>query len=306
MAKNRKSIKYRIEYVAMFLGIKLIRLMKREHAIAFTKWIAVMLYIMLKEHRETMIRNLSWALGNQRTDKEIRIIAREVYIHFAIALTDTIRIPNIIREGINRYVRAENIHILDNALSPGKGAILLTGHFGNWELMGAWVALRQYPKKVIGSHLKNPFLDKLIVDMRNTCGYRNIPRGKSAREIIRAINDGALLGMLIDQDIKKIKGVFVDFFGRKAHTPIGPVVLAAKYNLPIIPMFIHLEKDTTYRIECFDPIHLINTGDPDKDILINTQKCSDAYEKIIRRYPEQWAWFHKRWDRQPAKDDVFL
>jgi len=108
-----------------------------------------------------------------------------------------------------------------------------------------------------------------------------------------------MLGMLVDQDISDVNGVFVDFFGKKAHTPAGPVILAARYGVPIIPVFMHLEKNLTYCVKCYEPIEIVNTGNPKADVIINTQKCSDIYEAVIREHPEQWAWFHRRWKTQP-------
>jgi Kdo2-lipid IVA lauroyltransferase/acyltransferase len=298
MKPLKKPIKYRVQYFLVVLAMKVIQAIPRSCGIAGFRVLANMFHVAAPKHQINMIHHLTLAFGNEKTAYEIQKLARDVPRHFAVAGVDTLRIPNMIREGLDRYVKSENMHILDEAMRAGKGAILLTGHFGNWELMGAYVAQKQYPIRVVGSPLKNPLLDKLLVDMRNNAGYRNIPRGKSAKEILRALKKSALLGVLIDQDIKNINGVFVDFFGRKAHTPIGPVVLAVKFGIPIIPVFIHLEKDLTYHIQCFDPIELTLTGDTDMDIIINTQKCSDVYETVIRQHPEQWAWIHRRWKKK--------
>jgi Kdo2-lipid IVA lauroyltransferase/acyltransferase len=299
MERLRKPIKYRVEYFMVALVVKMIQAMPRQYGIGVMRALADAFHILAPEHHAVMIYNLTLAFGDEKTVREIQKIARDAPRYFAVAFVDTLRIPNIIREGFDRYVKAENMDILDEAMRAGKGAILLTGHFGNWELMGAYVAQKNYPIKVVGSPLKNPLLDKLLVDMRNNAGYRNISRGRNAKGILRALKEGALLGILMDQDIKKLNGVFVDFFGRKAHTPIGPVVLAAKFGIPIIPMFMHLEKDLTYNIQCFDPIELTDTGDTERDIVTNTQKCSDVYEKIIRQHPEQWVWIHRRWKQKP-------
>jgi KDO2-lipid IV(A) lauroyltransferase len=301
MERLKKPVKYRLEYILVALLVKVIRDIPRHYGIAVMKSMANLFHILAPEHHAVMIYNLTLAFGDEKTVGEIQRIARDVPRHFAIAGVDSLRIPNMIREGLDRYVKSDNMHILDEAMRSGKGAVILTGHFGNWELMGAYVAQKQYPIHVVGSPLKNPLLDHLLVTMRNNAGYRNIPRGKNPREILKTLKKGGFLGVLIDQDIKKINGVFVNFFGRKAHTPIGPVVLASRFEIPIIPMFMHLEKDLTYHIQCFDPIELIHSGDAENDILVNTQKCSDVYEKVIRRHPEQWAWIHRRWKRKPEE-----
>ena len=110
--------------------------------------------------------------------------------------------------------------------------------------------------------------------------------------------------MLIDQDISDIDGVFVNFFGKKAHTATGPLILAARYGVPVIPMFMHLKKDLTYHVTCYPPIELTDTGNPKADLIANTQKCSDIYEAVIRQHPEQWAWFHRRWRHQPTEQEI--
>lgn len=304
MERLKKPIKYRVEYFFVVVLIRVIQSFPRRYGIAVARSLANIFFILAKKHRVNMIHHLTLAFGSEKTEDEILKIARDVPRHFAVAVVDTIRIPNIIREGFDRYVNAENLHILDTAMKTGKGAIILTGHFGNWELMGAYMAQHKYPISVVGAPIKNPLLDNLLVDMRNSAGYKNVHRGRSAKAFLRILKQGGFLGLLIDQDIKKISGVFVDFFGRKAYTPTGPVMFALRFDIPIIPMFIHLEKDLTYTIQCFDPIQITNTGNPENDIKINTQKCSDVYEAVIRRHPEQWAWIHRRWKQQPEANDI--
>lgn len=99
--------------------------------------------------------------------------------------------------------------------------------------------------------------------------------------------------------IFRLKGVFVDFFGKKANTPIGPIRIAKRYDVPIIPAFMHLEKDLTYRLECFEPLRLSFTGDKHQDVIADARNCNAVYEQVIRRHPEQWAWMHRRWRRRP-------
>lgn len=249
-------------------------------------------------HRPNAIRHLTLALGPEKSRREIRRLSRAVFLHFATAGVDAIRIPIYVRQGMDRLITARNLHFLDAARDAGKGYILLTGHFGNWELMGAWVARCGYRPHVIGAAMSNPRISRLIEETRNQAGYIHIERGGAARGVVKALKNGYPVAMLIDQDTR-VKGVFVDFFGRKAHTSIGPAALAATFDIPIIPIAMRLKKDLTYEIECFPPIRHVHTGDRDGDIIHTTQKCSDIFEKIIRRHPEQWVWMHERWKKQP-------
>lgn len=246
------------------------------------------------------MRHLTWAYGKDRSSGEIRRMAKSVFLHFSTVAVDAIRIPVIIRNNIDRYVTAEGIEHLETAVAEGKGVILITGHFGNWELLGTWLAQKGYPLKVVGTSAYDPRLDNMIVETRNKAGYFNIARGKGTREIIRCLRNGQLIGMLIDQDTS-VEGVFVQFFGRWAHTATGPAVLAQKFKCPVVPIFIRLRRDLTYRIECQSAITLSQTGEEETDILTNTQKCSDAIEQMIRRYPAQWVWMHERWKKQKER-----
>jgi Kdo2-lipid IVA lauroyltransferase/acyltransferase len=163
------------------------------------------------------------------------------------------------------------------------------------------VAQKNYHPHVVGAAFSNAKVNQLIVETRNQAGYVNIERGHATRGILKALKNGYPVALLIDQDTRA-KGVFVDFFGMKAHTPIGPAYLAGAFDVPIIPLAMRLKKDLTYEIECFEPIRYVHTGDRERDVIATTQKCSDIYEHIIRQHPEQWVWMHRRWRKQPGEE----
>ncbi len=245
-----------------------------------------------------MVTHLTASFGHEKSSEQIKQIARQVFINIGTAAADAIRIRRISRNGMNKMITIEGREYLDREIKNGTSAILLSAHFGNWELLAAWLARNGYKLKVVGAPNHDPRLDRLIAGTRDDAGYFNIARGSSTRDIIRAIRDGYFVGMLIDQDTK-VDGVFVKFFSQWAHTAVGPVVLARKYGLKIIPVFMRLNSHFTYHIEVQEPLRLEFTGNKEHDLIVNTQKCSDAYEGIIRQYPEQWVWMHRRWKKQP-------
>jgi KDO2-lipid IV(A) lauroyltransferase len=300
MARNHisKEIKRSLIYVFVCALVGFIRLLPRWSAIHVTRFLGRAAFFLIKSRRRRMIKHLTAAFGHEKSSEEINRIARQVFINIGTAAADAIRIPQISRNEMNKMITIEGREHLDREIKNGKSAMLLTAHFGNWELLAAWLARNGYKLKVVGTPNHDPRLDKLITDTRNSAGYFNISRGSSTRDIIRAIHDGYFMGMLIDQDTK-VEGVFVKFFNQWAHTAIGPMVLARKYELNIIPIFIRLKSNFTYHIEVHEPLQLEFSENKDQDFIVNTQKCSDEYEKIIRRYPEQWVWFHKRWKKQP-------
>jgi KDO2-lipid IV(A) lauroyltransferase len=192
---------------------------------------------------------------------------------------------------------------IDGALKKGKGLLLLTSHSGNWELLGAYLAFKGYPLHVVGAPSYDPRLDKLIIKNRQHSGARYIARGASAsKKILQALRRNEIIGLLIDQDSKKFDGVFVDFMGREAFTPKGPVLLAIKKNAPIVPIAIHMHRDYRHLIEVGDEIALEISGDEAHDLTVNTQKCSKAIEKYILEQPTQWIWMHNRWKTKRAVD----
>ncbi|MGM0403405.1 MAG: lysophospholipid acyltransferase family protein [Thermodesulfobacteriota bacterium] len=290
-----KNIRYRLLYALILL----IRKMPRQWGIAVGRKTGLLFFRIGRKQRNYAIENLKAAFAQEKTEEEIHEIAKNVFLHFGAASIDAIRIPVYAEKDLDDLILPRNFHYAKPLLDSGRGILFLTAHFGNWELMGAWLAAKGYPIRVVATPISDPRLDRLIVDTRNKAGYYNIARGKSPKEIIRSIRKGHSLGFLIDQDTD-VKGVFVNFFGRKAHTAVGPVVLAAKYDIPLMPAFMYMKPDTTYVLEFFPPIPLADTGNPAKDIITNTQKCSDAYEAVIRRHPEQWAWMHRRWRKQPG------
>jgi len=288
-------------YAGSVALINFFQAIPREWGIGISQVMGRIYYAFSRTEKQRAIRHLTLAFGREKSAAEIRRLARSVFLHFAMAGVDAARIPVYVRRGMDRLITPRNIHFLDQARDSGRGFILLSGHFGNWELMGAWVAQKNYHPHAVGAAFSNARVNQLIVETRNRAGYINIERGNATQGIVNALKDGYPVGLLIDQDTR-VKGVFVDFFGMKAHTPIGPAYLAGKLDVPIVPLAMWLKKDLTYEIECFEPIRYIHTGDRERDIVAITQKCSDIYEHIIRRHPEQWVWMHRRWRKRPADE----
>ena len=295
---HHKELRDRLFSRFIRLLIACLRHLPRFTAIRVMRLIAPLVFRLDQSGRRRTIRHLTLAFGREKSAAEILCLARQVYRHFATVLADTMRLPVILRQGINTIITTSGMHHLDQALAAGHGVLMITGHFGNWELLGAWLAQNGYPLSVVGAPLENPGLDKIVVEMRNHAGYTNIARGESTRDIIRSLRQGCAIGLLIDQDTK-VQGTFVRFFGRLAHTPTGPVLLAKKFGSPIVPIFMHLRDDFSYHIECGPALTLEDSGDDERDLIVNTQKCSDVYERVIRRFPAQWAWMHKRWRKRP-------
>lgn len=294
-----KKLKNDAIYAGILLLIKVLRSMDRKNAIAFMRHMGRLAFMLAHHERESTMKNLTHAFGHEKTEAEIHNLAKRVFRNLSTCAADAIRLPLMVEDGsIDRLVTTEDFHYFTQEAEKKKGVIIMTGHFSNWELLGTWVVRQGYPIKVVAKKSYDPRLDKLIVDYRNQAGYANTARGHAMKSVVEGLMQGETYGLLFDLDTK-VKGVFVNFFGRPAHTAIVPAMLSAKLNVSVVPIFIRLTRDDTYIIQCLEPLRFENTGDPEKDIVTNTQICSDTYEKMIRAYPDQWIWMHRRWKKKP-------
>jgi KDO2-lipid IV(A) lauroyltransferase len=295
----RKRLKNWLIYVLIKFFVNFLRSVSRAHALSVMRrlgWLGY--YVAINERRKT-IRHLTWVYGEEKSKAEIATMAKEVFINLGRNATDAIRLPIILRDGVDSIVEAQDLKHMDSALAKGKGVVVLVPHLGNWELLGSWLVLHGYPLNAVGAPVYDRRLNDMVVKARNSVGYKNIARGKATRDILRALRRGEMVAILMDQDTR-VGGVFVDFFGRKAHTPVGPIVLAQKTGASIVPIFIHMRRNNSHVIECMEEIVLESSGDPESDTLVNAQKCNDIYEEVIRRYPTQWVWMHERWKKGEA------
>jgi KDO2-lipid IV(A) lauroyltransferase len=303
----KKRLKNGLIYWLVKWMVSLIRILPRPAAVGLMGRIGWLAYFLLSRARRDTERHLHLAYGDQKTNPEIRDMARQVFVDLGRNAADAIRLPVLIRQGLDRFVKCTGAEHLDRALARGRGAIIITGHIGSWELLGAYLAHRGYRLAGVGAELYDPRLNKMVVEMRELAGYPTIPRGpQGVREILRWLRSGGVLGILIDQDTR-VDGVFVDFFGRPAYTPIGPVVLAQKTGAAIVPVAIHRQADGSHLVEFRQEINLQCTGDLRADRVENVRRCSKAVEEFIRQHPTQWVWMHERWKTQPEeKADLVL
>lgn len=278
-------------FILLFIPIRL--------AVFLGGFLGFLLFYLIKGERERAIENLSQAFKSEKTAPEIYYIAKKVFFNIGKSAAEFISFPKINKHNIDRFVKAAGLEKLDRALQDKKGVIMLSCHLGNWELSAAYFGLKGYCLSAIARPLRYEKFDKLVNSYRISKGVRIIHRDNSFKKILLLLKANEIVGILPDQDIDAIDGVFVKFFGRDAYTPKGPVVLAMVSGAPILPVFC-IRKNGAHNLIVEDPIKLQISGDREKDIIVNTQKWTDIIEKYIREYPEQWVWMHRRWKTQPA------
>jgi len=298
-----KRVKNEIIYLAFRLVLGLLGLLPVGAALALGRGAGNLAYYVLWPERRKALRHLEMAFGSEKSEAERRRIARKSFQHLAVNFVELAGFHKM-RDRLDTYVELEDRSGIDRCLARGKGLIWVTGHLGNWEILAAYFARHQHYKvNAISRRAYDRRMQEVLVGIRAENGVRTIERGdaRSTRDIIRAFRQNEVLAMLIDQDTK-VQGVFVDFFGRPAHTPVAAASLAYRMEAPVLVGFIERLPDGRHRITYSGPVDLPRTGDPEADQRLATAEFTRRIEAQIRRVPEQWVWMHRRWRRRPPDE----
>jgi KDO2-lipid IV(A) lauroyltransferase len=251
------------------------------------------------ERRKVALENLHIAFGEEKSERELLAIARKAFQNLGMMAIEFFRIPRMDVEAFKKRVKIEGLEEALRLLGKGRGVLLLLSHFGNWELMGIMSKLIGDSIMVIAKPMKkNRRVDQFITKIRSAAGLEVISSIKASRIVIKALSRNRVVGILIDQRAKRSEGIWADFFGKKAPTTPGLAVLAMKTGAPVVPVFMVRNGVEKHRLVIQGPLELVHTGDIKKDVGANTQLFNDTLESMIRRYPDQWFWVHRRWERK--------
>jgi KDO2-lipid IV(A) lauroyltransferase len=271
----------------------------RNSAIALGGFLGKLSYFLIADARRKTKGNLQLAFGKELGEKQLTVIARQVFVNLGKNVADAVRLKKMKWEDVEKITGIEGLEYFDQAYRARKGVIGFTGHLSNFELMAAYFSLRGYKLSVIGREVYDPRLDRLLVKNRESVGLKNIPSSAGAKPLLKVLRSGEFLGILADQDSSRVRGIFVNFFGRPARTPVGPVLLSYKTGSAIVPMAIVRIEKNKYKIIVKPSVALAFSDNREKDITDTLQKCTNVLESIIREYPDQWLWMHDRWKSKP-------
>jgi len=266
-------------------------------AFRITSFLGFLAYYCLPGERQKTVLNLKRAFSGERTQKEIKRIARGVFVNSGRSLTEVIFWHKLGIEHLRTHVNIVNPENLVKAFDSGRGVIGLTAHLGNWEYLAAAIAnLLKVKFVVIARALSNPWLNRLLEKTRLSMGVNFIYRGQSGLEVLRRLKRNEGLGILADQNIRG-EGIYVDFFGHPAKTHKELSELILRTGAIVVPMFITRNKSLTEHTVIIDnPLIFEFTGDKEQDMKNISAVYTSVIEKYIRRNPEQWMWVHNRWE----------
>jgi KDO2-lipid IV(A) lauroyltransferase len=296
---------YRLEHTALRGLIGLFASFSRRRALQVGAALGALLYRVDWKRRRIGLHNLQIAFP-EKSEAQRRAILACVYRNIGRSAAESAHLLTLDSDTVRRYVHIEDPARWHEAVNRPGGAVVVTAHFGSWELLAYAQGLFGRPVTVVHKGFPNPLVDQVINHIRARAGTRHLRKKRAARPALRALRDGALLITPIDQNQKRHDGVFVNLFGVPACTTPGPVRLAMRTGVPIVPAFLIREGESDqHRLVVLPDIERADTGDRDADIVTTMQRCSDVVEDVLRRYPEQWIWFHRRWRTRPEGEQEF-
>jgi KDO2-lipid IV(A) lauroyltransferase len=295
----RKSIKYTLLVAAIKVLLVVIRKLPRKVSMGLCGGVGAMAFRLLKEERLKTLNNLTTAYGDEKSAAEIYAMAKEVWINLGKSGAEfAIKMGQDDPEEFFEDLEVRGNEYLQEAIQRGRGILGLISHMGCWEGTALGLPMLGIPAYAIGKKLGNERLNTLLFESRGKKGVLTLARGSSYKTILRVLSENNLIGILIDQDTE-VRGVFVDFYGKPAYTPIGAAMLAMDSGAPVLPMFYLKKQDDTYEFVIEKEIPLADTGNRRQDMEENTRRFHRVIEEYIRKYPTQWVWMHNRWKTTP-------
>jgi KDO2-lipid IV(A) lauroyltransferase len=263
--------------------------------------VGMLLYRGVPRYREVAQRNLAMAFGWEAP--QAKAVARQVFRNIGKTLVEFLRMPGISIHEIRRRCRLEGLDHLQAGLAAGRGVLLVTAHYGNWELLAKRLVAEGLPLSVVAREADHLATNALINGIRERSGYRVISRRHAPRGVLEALRRNEVVALLIDQNTVQ-GGEFVPFFGRLAATVTGPAVFALRTGAAVVPGFAVRQADDSHVGQLLPAVSLTGSGDRSADVRELTALLTKVIEAQIRADPSQWFWIHDRWRHRPPNERV--
>lgn len=267
------------------------------HAGAVGEWLGTLGYRPVGIRRDVVLRQVAAAFPEWPRE-EVERVARAAYGSLGRTTIEAAVLSSKSAEQVlSVFDGADGWEHVEAARAEGRGVLLVSGHIGNWELGGAYVAARGVPIDAVARHMANPYVDGYFTRARERGGMRVIHDERAVREVPRSVRSGRAVAMLFDQGAVGLASIWVKFFGRYAKTPRGPATFALRLGVPVLFVAAIRQPGNRYRL-VVEPVSATATGDREADIDRIVTAYTDVLERWVRRYPEQYFWHHRRWKHQ--------
>ena len=303
LAKLTRPLRYRLTFPFLEACRLIVSLMPYGMILWLGRWMGRVARVLSAGKRRLAERQMTEAkiAGDRRA---VHQLGRRMFESLATNGLEWMHSDHWNEQTLRRRIECTGLENFHQSVAHGKGAIFLTGHLGNWELMLR--AYRTYTGRslmVVMAEMRNPQFNRWIIRMREAGGHQLLPSDVPLITIVRHLKQGGLLAILADQDSTRGRGIFVDFFGRPAYTPVGPAHLAYRTRTAIVPVTMLRDADNPRRhhFQFHEPIHADPTAEAESEFTRITQTYTHLLEKHIRFAPAQWVWLHNRWRHRPGQ-----
>ncbi|MEW5794977.1 MAG: lysophospholipid acyltransferase family protein [Candidatus Zixiibacteriota bacterium] len=288
------SLKHRIEYLAALFGMAVANVLSARLADAFGAALGRVAHLLLTSRRRLAFDNMKQALGTELTDRQIRDLVRGVFTNLGRTAVGLARFRRMDSSDTKAIVDGSALGPVRRALEAGRGAVIVSAHYGNWELCGTGLAALGFPTHALALTQQNPLINGLVINLRERIGVKVWEVPANTRPVFRALQDNHLVLMIADQHASA--GTLVmDFFGRPAAVARGPALFALRCDCPLVPVLLRRDNYDRHVYVVGDVILPPHSGDDEADIRAMTAAYLSFLEAQIRNRPELWMWTHDRW-----------
>jgi KDO2-lipid IV(A) lauroyltransferase len=305
MARQIGAVRAWAEYAALAPAWAALRALPLERAVRTGAALGALAMALDIRQRKIGRRNLAIAFPAMDSAGRSRIL-REVYRNLGRMAAEWVHFFDLDRGNIERHVTYDGRANWDDAIarSGGRGILVLTGHFGNFELLSVAHSIYGNRIAIVQRPNRNPLIDAAVSARRVRFGNLSIARKGAGREIVRLLRDDWMVAVPLDLDTRH--GVFVDFFSLQAATNAGLARLAMATGAPVLPAFMVRDGAAArHKITILPVVEVVRTRDRAESVRENTQRFTAVIEQMIRRHPDHWNWIHRRWKTRPPGEARF-
>jgi KDO2-lipid IV(A) lauroyltransferase len=295
-----RAIRHGIEYAAVMGVSAVLACIPPGPRRAFGRALGRMAFHIDRRHRRVALDNLAMAFPDAEPAWRRRV-ARGSFEHLGRLLVEILRQKADARRELER-TRFEGWEWLARAEGEGRGYFLLSGHFGNWERVAHLQGALEKPLWMVARPLDNPYLENLFQRLRESTGNRVVHKRKAVREIVKGLRENRGIAFVIDQNFGEAGRIFVPYFGKLAATTPALGSLAARLDVPVLPVFAYPEPEGRYRVVYGPLLDRPTSGDPDEAAREITAMATARIEEAVRACPEAWFWMHRRWRTRPEEE----
>ncbi|CAN5514828.1 lysophospholipid acyltransferase family protein [soil metagenome] len=300
MAKPRNDLLDRLQYIALRLVSMWMHIWPIELNLAFARVLGDFMYLFDKRHRDRAMGNLRRSFP-EMPEKQRQEMARQSMHQLLMLFVEVLFTTRLVRiDTIAKVIELDNFaEVLRLLMKRDRGLIMLTGHYGNWEVLGYALATLGFETTSVARPLDNPYVNHYLLGVRERMGQRIIAKKGATEEVTTVLEQKGIVGFIADQNAGP-KGVFVDFFGRKASTYKSIALLAMQYEVPVVVGYAQRLRDSfRFRMAAQDIIRPEDWKDQPDPMRYITQRYSKAIEDFVRKDPGQYLWVHRRWKSRP-------